>query len=119
ATSHMADFREQLFQEIKGRIQETDTSAPVGDGPWWYYSRTEEGLQYRIHCRRGRTPGQGAVHALASAGPEEVVLDANSLAAGHDYFALGALAVSPDHRLVAYSTDFDGDEVYALRVRDL
>ena len=120
ATAHTEPLQEGLFSEIKARIQETDTSAPVALGPWWYYTRTEEGLQYGIHCRRLRVgPGEPAVGALTNASPEEVLLDENALAAGHDYFALGGLSVSPDHRLIAYSTDVEGDETYTLRFRDL
>ena len=119
-TAHTRPLQEALFSEIKERIQETDVSAPVAWGPWWYYSRTREGLQYGSHCRRERRgPDEPAAGALDSAAPEQVVIDENVLAKGHDYFALGALAVSPDHRLLAYSTDVDGDEVYTVRVRDL
>ncbi|MCU1451130.1 MAG: oligopeptidase b [Acidimicrobiales bacterium] len=120
ATAHTRPVQEGLFAEIKARIQETDTSAPVALGQWWYYTRTEEGRQYGIHCRRSRTGAdEPAAGALGNASPEQVLLDENSLADGHDYFALGGLSVSPDHRLIAYSTDVDGDEVYTLRVRDL
>jgi len=106
---HLAGRREELFEEIRARIQETDLSAPVGKGGWWYYSRTEEGRQYAIHCRR-----RGSMEAA-----EEVMVDENVLAEGHAFLALGAFSVSPGHRLVAYSTDTEGDEVYTLRVRDL
>ena len=88
-----AHLRDQIFDEIRSRIQETDASAPMTDGPFTYYTRTVEGEQYAIHCRR------------RGAGPEEVMLDENELAAGHDYFSLGGFEVSPDHRLLAYSTD--------------
>jgi oligopeptidase B len=120
ATAHMQPLREGLFAEIKARIQESDASAPVALGPWWYYTRTEEGRQYGVHCRRLRTsPEEPAADALDNASPAYVLLDENALAQGHDYFALGDLSVSPDHRLIAYSTDVEGDEVYTLRIRDL
>jgi oligopeptidase B len=120
ATAHTKALQETLFSEIKGRIQETDVSAPVARGPWWYYTRTVEGRQYGVHCRRPRRgPDEPAAAALADTAGEEVMLDQNVLAEGHDYFALGAAEVSPDHRLLAYSTDTEGDEVYTLRVRDL
>src|SRR5207247_10916830 len=109
-----------LFAEIKGRVQETDLTAPMAKGPWWYYSRTVEGSQYRIYCRRPRRgASETAVEAMARTDGEQVLLDENAMAAGHDYFALGAFRVSPDHRLLAYSTDVAGDEVYTLRARDL
>jgi oligopeptidase B len=81
----------------------------VRKGDHWYYSRTVEGLQYSIRCRR-----TGAEDA-----PEQILLDENVLAEGHDFFSLGAFSPSPDHRLLAYSTDYDGDEVFTIRVRDL
>jgi oligopeptidase B len=120
STAHTAALRDALFTEIKGRIQETDVSAPVGRGRWWYYSRTVEGLQYPIHCRRPRaTPDEPASAALDNDAAEQVVIDENVLAEGHAYFALGALEVTPNHTLVAYSTDVEGDEVYTMRFRDL
>jgi oligopeptidase B len=103
-----AALRDRIFTEIRGRIQETDESAPMPDGEWNYYSRTVEGQQYAIHCRRPR-----------AGGPEQLLLDENELAEGHDYFALGGFEISPDHRLLAYSDDVDGGERYTLRFRDL
>jgi oligopeptidase B len=119
ATAHTAALQEKLFQEIKGRIQETDVSAPVGYDDWWYYTRSFEGSQYGVHCRRSRIRGESAATALADTPDEQVLLDENVLAEGHEYFALGAAQVSTDHKLLAYSTDTEGDEVYTLRVRDL
>jgi len=120
AMAPTATLREALFEEIRGRIQETDVGPPVGHGPWWYYARTVEGLQYPIHCRRRRAaPEEPAAAALANPSPEEVVLDENALAEGHDYFRLGALDLSPDHTVAAFSTDFEGDEVYTMRFRGL
>ncbi|MBV8985076.1 MAG: S9 family peptidase [Acidimicrobiia bacterium] len=119
ATAHTQALQERLFEEIKSRIQETDVSGPVAYGGWWYYTRTVEGLQYGVHCRRRIRPGDSAADVLADTSGEEVVLDENALAEGHDYFALGALALSPDHTRAAYSTDTEGNEVYSLRVRDL
>ncbi|MCU0260264.1 MAG: S9 family peptidase [Ilumatobacteraceae bacterium] len=100
---------ETLFGEIKSRVQETDTSAPVRHGPWWYVTRTEEGSSYPIHCR-----GESADHAEAT-----VLLDQNREAEGHEFFHLGAFEVSPDHSLAAWSADTTGDERSTLRVRDL
>ncbi len=108
ALAPVAPLRDRIFEEIRSRIQETDDSAPVPDGRWAYFTRTIEGQQYAIHCRRPR--GGGA---------ERVLLDENELARGHDYFSLGGFEVSPDHRLLAYSTDVTGGERYTLRFRDL
>jgi oligopeptidase B len=105
------ELQERLFQEIKGRVQETDDSAAAPWGPWAYYSRTVEGLDYEIHCRRPR----GAVDLDA----EEVLLDENEQAEGMEYFALGAFEVSPDHRRLAFAVDDTGDISYTLMVKDL
>jgi oligopeptidase B len=98
-----------IFEEIKSRVQETDESVPVQHGPWWYVSRTEEAKSYAIHCR-GRTRDTATEHTL---------LDENIEAADHDYFAVNVFDVSPDHNLLAYSTDTDGAERYTMRFRDV
>ncbi len=102
-------FQERLFQEMVGRIKETDLSVPEKDGPYLYYDRTEKGKQYRIHCRRQDAPGA----------PEEVLLDENAMAVGKTCFDLGTLEVSPDHRRLAFAIDEAGGETYALQVKDL
>jgi oligopeptidase B len=107
-----ARLQGQLFEEMRQRCPEDDHTAPVKDGKWLYYSRTEQGRNYRIRCRR-RFSAEGTHD------PEEVLLDGNQLAAGKDYFELGTYVVSPDHRLLAYSMDFDGGEKFLLKVRDL
>jgi oligopeptidase B len=114
-------LQQQLFEEIKSRVQETDTTAPVRKGPYEYFSRTIEGLQYGIQCRRpAGTPALPDPFATPGApAGEEVLLDQNVLAEGHDYFALGGFAVSPDHTRLAYSVDVTGGERYELRFRDL
>jgi oligopeptidase B len=104
-----AALLEELFTEIKSRVQETDISAPVPVDDWWYVSRTEEGLSYPIHCR-GRSP---------ESADEQVLLDQNVEAADHAFFDLGAFETSPDHRLLAWSADVAGDEHYTLRIRDV
>ena len=121
ALAHLAPLRERLFEEIRGRIRENDASAPVAKGPHEYFTRTREGLQYPVHCRRpARTPGLPAPDAEPGTAPGEIVLlDENALAGDSGYFALGALSPSPDQALVAYSTDFTGGETYTLRVRDV
>jgi oligopeptidase B len=108
ALSHTEDLQGRLYDEIVGRIQETDLSVPAPKGDWWYYGRTVEGFQYPISCRR-----------KGGDGPEQVMLDQNELAADHEYFEVGNFVVSPDADLLAYATDTDGSERYTLRVRDL
>jgi oligopeptidase B len=103
-------LQDALFAEMVARIEETDLSVPVRKGPWLYYGRTVEGSNYGIHCRR------------AVDGPEDdeqVLLDENVLAEGHDYFALGNFSISPDHRWLVYSTDTTGGERYTMRFLDL
>ena len=102
-------LQEELYREILGRIQETDLSVPVKRDDYFYYTRTEEGKAYSIQCRK-----HGSLDA-----PEEILLDANVLAEGQKYFRLGNFAVSPDHRLLAYSTDLEGDEAYTIQVKNL
>ena len=115
-TAANESLREQLFQEIRSRIQETDLSVPVRKGPWWYYSRTEEGKQYSISCRRAAA---GPERSYDESAPEQVLLDQNVEAEGHDFFSVGVFDVSPDHRLLAYGTDTTGGERFHLRFRDL
>ena len=100
---------EELYEEIRSRIDEDDVSWPVHHRGWWYTSRTETGKNYAIHTR-GRT--------VDTAG-EDLLLDENIEAGSHDYFSLGALDVSNDGRLLAWSADTDGSEHFTLRVRDL
>jgi oligopeptidase B len=121
AVAHTADLRERLYQDILRRVQETDASVPVPDGPYEYFQRTMTGSQYGVYCRRpARTPDLPDPFAPAGAADgEEIVVDENALAEGHDFFALGALGISPDHRIVAYSTDTSGAERYELRFRDI
>jgi oligopeptidase B len=102
-------LQEQLFQEMRGRIKETDLSVPERIDDYFYYSRTEIGGQYPILCRR-----RGSLEA-----PEEILLDQNPLAAAHAYFRLGVSEVSPDHQLLAYSVDTSGAEEFALYIKDL
>ncbi|MEV4198570.1 S9 family peptidase [Micromonospora globbae] len=121
-TAHLAPLRERLFEEIRRRTQETDLSVPSRKGGYWYYTRTVEGQQYGVHCRRAVRDGETEPPVSADGAPldgEEVLLDGNVLADGHDFFALGAFDVSPDGRWLAYSTDFSGDERFTLRVKDL
>jgi oligopeptidase B len=106
---HTESLQEHLYQEMRARIKETDLSVPERVDRYFYYTRTEAGGQYPIFCRRG-----GGLEA-----PEEVLLDQNPLAAGHAYFRVGAVQVSPDHCLLAYTVDLSGAEEYTLLVKDL
>jgi len=119
ATSHLTDLQNTVFEEIKGRTQETDLSVPSRKGGHWYYTRTEEGKQYGIHCRVAVRPGQTDPPSIDNITGEEVLLDGNALAAGKDFFSLGTFDVSPDGNRLAFSTDYAGDERFTLKVKDL
>ncbi|WP_327089043.1 S9 family peptidase [Nonomuraea sp. NBC_01738] len=119
-TAHLAEVQEQVFKEIKGRTQETDLSVPSRKGSWWYFSRTEEGKQYGVSCRvpaHGDTPPE--VEAGQHLEHEQVLLDGNELAGDSPFFSVGTSSVSPDGRMLAYSTDFKGDERFTLRFKNL
>ncbi len=103
------DTIEAVFQEIKRRTKETDVDVPVRKDGWWYTSRTEEGADYAIHCR-------GASPETAT---EQVLLDENVEAEGHEYFSLAIFDISPDQRWLAWAADLDGSEEYTVRFRDL
>ncbi len=121
-TAHLSGLRTELFEEIRRRTQESDLSVPTRKGGYWYYTRTVEGRQYGVHCRRAVRDGETTPPISADGAPldgEEILLDGNLLAEGHDFFALGAFDVSPDGRFLAYSTDFSGDERFTLRIKDL
>ena len=108
-TAATAPLSERLYHEIVGRVQETDTSAPSYFKGYWSYTRTVEGLDYEIHCRRPESMEK----------PEEVLLDGNELAQGHEFFELGIVEASPDQNLLAYAADYTGAELFELRFRDL
>src|SRR4051794_39021803 len=117
ATAPLGPLRDRLFDEIKSRVLETDLSVPWRKGRWWYFTRTEEGQAYRIHCRR---PDDGSGTAMVDDdGAEEVLLDENAEAEGHEYTSVGVLDVSPDANRLAYAVDHAGDERHELRFRDL
>lgn len=111
----LGELRETLFQEIRGRIRETDLSLPVPWGPHLYYQRTTAGDEYPRHYRCPR-PTDDSLRVDESA--EQLLLDPNALAAG-GYLSLGAFSVSPDHSRLAYSLDTQGDEIYRLFVKEL
>ena len=103
-----APLVERLFEEMKGRIKEDDASVPAKDGAYLYWRSFDIGAQYRKWWRKP-----------AAGGPDELMLDEPALAEGKDYFQLGAMDVSPDDRLLAFSTDEDGSERYTVRIKDL
>ncbi len=110
----LAGLREQLYEEMLSHIKQTDISVPFRDGDWWYYTRTEEGLQYAIHCRK-----RGTAAGPDSDAAEEVLLDGNELAKGHAFFAIGATDITDDGRWLAYATDTKGFRQYTLHIKDL
>ncbi|MCA2183456.1 S9 family peptidase [Nonomuraea cavernae] len=119
-TAHLADLQEQVFQEIKGRTQETDLSVPSRKGAWWYYTRTEEGKQYAVSCR---VPADGDTPPEVKPGErldqEEVVLDGNELAGDSPFFSIGTSTIAPGGTMLAYSTDYKGAERFTLRFKNL
>ena len=121
-TAHLAPLREKLFQEVRSRVLETDLSVPTRRGDWWFYSRTEEGAQYGIHCRTAAVDDDWTPPSLEPGVPvpgEEVLLDGNVEAEGHDFFSLGAFDASDDGTRLLWSVDVDGSELYTVHVRDL
>ncbi|WKZ49312.1 MAG: S9 family peptidase [Anaerolineales bacterium] len=102
-------LQDSLFAEMKGRIQETDSTVPEKRGGYWYYSRTEAGKQYPIFCRKKESLEN----------PEEILLDQNALGEGKSFCSVGALSVSPDGNKLAYSFDFEGNETFTIRIMDL
>ncbi|QXI29991.1 S9 family peptidase [Pseudomonas vanderleydeniana] len=110
-----AELRETLFEEIRGRILETDLSLPSPWGPFLYYTRTTAGDEYARHYRCPR-PADDSL--TVDEGTEQLLLDPNELAAG-GFLSLGSFSVSPDHQRLAYSLDTSGDEIYRLYVKEL
>jgi oligopeptidase B len=108
-TADEKPFAEKLYNETLGHIKQTDTSVPYRKHGYWYYSRTEEGKQYPVLCRKKET----------LSAPEGVVLDVNELAKGEKFMSLGAFDVSDDSNLLAYTTDNIGFRQYKLHIKDL
>src|SRR5438309_1224747 len=102
-------FQESLYQEMLGRIQQTDLSVPYRLRGYLYFTRTKEGKQYARHCRRRDEEGA----------TEELLLDLNQLAERHSFLGLGSFEVSDDNHMLAYSTDTTGFRQYVLQVKDL
>ena len=102
------DFTEVLFQEMKGRIAEKDQGVPARDGPYFYSWRFAEGTQYKVWFRTG-----------LDGGGEEIILDENARAKGHDYYRIGGISLSPNHKLMAWSEDNSGSERFTYRIKNL
>lgn len=107
-TAPLEPLRQQLYDEMLARVQETHTSPPFRHGPWLYYTRTEQGRAYEVLCRKAPEPDA----------QEQILVDENVLAEGQDYFELGTWEPSPDHRVLAITTDTAGDEIYTLQLLD-
>ncbi|MBB5162162.1 S9 family peptidase [Mycobacterium sp. AZCC_0083] len=122
-TAHLAPLRQRIFDEIKARTKETDLSVPTRRGDWWYYGRSFEGKQYGVQCRcpigdpDDWTPPELDEHTEIPG--EQVLLDENVEADGHEFFSLGAASVSLDGNTLAFSVDVVGDERYTLKFRNL
>jgi len=109
-------LKQQLFEEIRGRIRETDLGLPSPRGPWLYYQRTEAGAEYpRFYRCQRPTPPSLAIDESS----EQLLLDLNQLATEHEFLQLGDFSVSPDHNWLAYSLDTQGNETYRLFQRSL
>ena len=104
-----ADLREALYEEMRGRIEEDDSTVPAPDGGWLYYVRFVEGGEHPVHCRAPRDGAEA----------EQVLLDGNREADGESYFRIAACRHSPDHRRLAYASDVNGSERYRIFVRDI
>ena len=124
AMAHTARFQDELFEEIKGRIKQTDMSVPYRDGAYRYHERYEDGREYPIYgrVRLAGPDARSAPRPGDTAGPppdEQLLLDVNRVAEGHGFCSVGAMQVSPDDRLLAYAVDTVGRRQYAIRVRDI
>ncbi|MEM9340879.1 MAG: S9 family peptidase, partial [Bacteroidota bacterium] len=107
--AHTEKFQEKLFDEIVGRIKKTDESVPYFSNGYWYYARYEEGGEYAIYCRKKETLEN----------EEEIILNVNELAKGHEYYAVGSLKISLDNEILAYSEDTLSRRIYTIRFKNL
>ncbi len=139
----LSGLREELYGEMLSHIKQTDISVPYRDGDWWYYSRTQEGLQYAVYCRKRNTNNTAGAPSTSTGAPgpdsgtwesnspgpspdapeevlpEEIIIDGNELAKGHAFFSIGATGITDDGRFLAYSTDTRGFRQYTLHIKDL
>ena len=109
--AHLNATREGLYSEMLSHMKETDIDVPYPNGPYLYYGRTQEGKSYRIYCRKLKTE--------CGDGEEEIVLDENKVAEGKAYAVVGSLAMSPDHKFLAYAVDYTGYETYTVRIKEM
>jgi oligopeptidase B len=107
--AHTREFEEKLFEEIKGRFKQTDMSVPYKRDDYYYYTRFEEGKEYPIYARKCGALDQ----------PEEIMLDGNILAQGHEFFSIGGSAVSFGQDLLAYAVDTQGRRIYTTYLKNL
>ena len=118
-TAHLDALRRTLVDEFVGHTQETDLSVPVRRGDWWYITRTTAGDDYPRFTRVADTGAMPQVEAGVMLEGEQVLLDAQAEAAGHEFYSLGGLLPSPDHTLFASAVDTAGDERFTLRVVEI
>jgi oligopeptidase B len=107
--AHTRDFEERLFEEIKGRFKQTDMSVPYKRDDYYYYTRYEQGKEYPIYARK-----RGALDR-----PEEIMLDVNALAEGHEFFSVGGTAVSSGQDTLAYAVDIEGRRIHTVHLKNL
>ncbi|NYG56169.1 S9 family peptidase [Nocardioides perillae] len=127
-TAHLAGLRQRIFEEIRSRTLETDLSVPTRNRGWWYYGRSFEGKEYGASCRVPVTdpddwtpprPAADCAPDEPALPGEQVLLDLDALAQGHDFFSLGGSSITADGDLLAYAVDTVGDERYTVRFKDL
>ncbi|MGO0576350.1 S9 family peptidase [Ornithinimicrobium panacihumi] len=120
-TAHLDGLRGRIFEEIKGRTQETDLSVPVRHRDWWHYTRTIEGEQYAVHARIavGDAPDRPVLDPGVVPEGEQILLDGNAEAQGQEFFSLGVYDVSAMGERLAYAVDNSGDERFDLKIKDL
>jgi len=106
-------LEDKLFEEVKGRIKQDDSTVPAKKGDWWYYTRFVEGQEYPVVARRKG----GAVYDANA--PEVILLDENALATGHDFYQVGGTDVSPSQKMLAYAEDTVGRRQYTIRFKNL
>jgi oligopeptidase B len=119
--SHLAPLENEVYEEMKARIEETDMSVPVRRNDWWYFERTREGLNYPLSCRApvGEDLSPPSIDPSFVLAGEQVILDENLEAEGHDYLSVGVFAISPDDDWAAVGSDFTGDEMHRVSFRPL
>ncbi|QDZ42015.1 S9 family peptidase [Corynebacterium sp. sy039] len=123
-TAELDELKENIYQEIKSRVKETEMSVPTRMGNYWYYGRTEEGKSYGYSCRIPVSEGADAwvpphIPENEPVAGEQILLDLNELAKQHEFLSLGASSVTNSGRYLAYSLDTQGNERFTLRIKDL